>query len=321
MGYQVKNAVAIFIFLRLESTLMLIDRLREVQPKKIYIVGEGYRPSQANEEDKVLEIRRIVEESIDWDCQILTNYVPIDIGAGPRISSGITWVFEHEEQAIFLEDDTIPSISFFKYCDELLEYYKENPSIMAISGNNVISNFPITDSYTFSSIPFIWGWASWRRAWKDYDYGIKSWPELKKTGVIQSKIKNPMFYEIRENEFNLAFNGIHYTWDYQFAYLLLEKSGLCIVPKVNMIENVGIGPNSTNTKDSYDIEDEKASDIEFPLVHPTLIEVNENYDEYYFKNFLFKLYYHSAYVRFKYRIKKILGKRLTSLLRPKLKRK
>jgi len=321
MEYLTKNAVAIFIFLRLDSILELLNRLRVVKPPRLYIIGEGYRLGKPGEEERVAEIREIVEKSIDWDCQVFTNYVPTDIGAGMRISSGITWVFEHEEQAIFLEDDTIPSISFFRYCDELLEYYKNNIEVMAISGNNVVSNYSIKDSYTFSSIPFIWGWASWRRAWTDYDYKIQTWPKVKKAGMLKKRFSNPMFYEVRENEFNLAYGGIDFTWDYQFAYLLLIKNGMCVIPQVNMIQNVGVGIDATNTKEVYEIEHEQAEEIIFPLIHPKSIEIDHGYDNYYFENFLFNLYYSSSFVRFKYRLKKIFGVRLTGWLRRVFKRK
>ncbi len=321
MDYQTKNAVAIFIFLRLETTLELIHRLSEVKPPRLYIVGEGYRLHNPNEKERVSMIREIIEKSIHWDCEVFTNYVEQDIGAGLRISSGISWVFEHEEQAIFLEDDTMPSITFFKYCDQLLEHYHDDAEIMVISGNNVVSNYTLLDSYTFSSIPFIWGWASWRRVWAHYDYSIKNWPSLRKSGEIKRKFTNPMFYELREKEFDLAFKGIDYTWDYQLAYLLLEKSGMCIVPKVNMVKNVGIGPDATNTKEDYKIEHENEEEIDFPLNHPCKIEINQGFDNYYFEHFLNKRYYSSSYVRFKYRFKKLIGNRLTSVLRHILKRK
>lgn len=319
IAYQVKNPIVIFIFLRLESTLKLIDRLREVNARKIYIVGEGYRPNREGEALRVEEVRRQVENSIDWDCEIHTNYVPIDIGAGPRISSGISWVFETEERAIFLEDDIMPNVSFFRFCDEMLDYYENHPQIMAISGHNAIPEYVFDHSYTFSSIPFVWGWATWKRAWEGYDFHLSSWEQVKKNKTLKRQFKNKIFYQFRSDEYDMITSGATFTWDYQFSYHLLINSGLSVVPHYNLTSNVGIGPDATNTKESKEHQ-HLPQELDFPLNHPHVIECNQGYDDYYFKHFLFASFYNHFGVRLKYYIRRILGNTLTDKLKKRFKR-
>lgn len=318
--YEVKHAVVLFIFIRQDSVIAIINCLRQVQPKRLYIVGEGYRLDKPGEKERVIEVRNMVRDSINWPCEVYENFVEFDIGAGKRISSGINWVFEREDKAIFIEDDVIPSLSFFRFCDEMLETYEDQPNIMAISGNNVIPDFDIMSSYTFSSIPFIWGWATWKRAWKSYDYHISSWKDIKKSGLLKKKIQNKRFYELREHEFDLAYKGIDYTWDYQWAYQLLINDGLCIVPHKNLVRNVGIGEGATNTRDEQPMKDRPADEITFPLSHPDSVKVNQDYDDFYFRNYLFRLYYTKKSSRIKYHISRILGYRLYGFLRSKFKR-
>lgn len=318
--YQVKHAVVLFIFIRLDSVLEILGRLSQVKPKRLYIVGEGHRLDKPLEKERVLEVRKRVRDSIDWPCEVHENFVELDIGAGRRISSGIDWVFEHEDKAIFIEDDVIPSLSFFRFCDEMLIKYEHQSNIMAISGNNVIPDFEINASYTFSSIPFIWGWATWKRAWKYYDYMISSWKDVKKSGLMKKKFQNKRFYELREHEFDLAYQGIDFTWDYQWAYQLLLQDGLCVVPHKNLVRNVGIGEGATNTKDEQPMQNIQEDEIWFPLRHPELIKINQAYDEYYFRNYLFHLYYTKKSSRIKYHISRILGYKFSHFLRSKFKR-
>lgn len=318
--YHVKHAVVLFIFIRLDSVLEILSVLSQVKPPRLYLIGEGYRPNRLGEDQRVLLIRDTVKKAIDWPCEVYENFVEIDIGAGRRISTGISWVFEHEESAIFIEDDVIPSLSFFQFCDEMLDMYHNHPEIMAISGNNVIPDYPIASSYTFSSIPFVWGWASWKRAWEGYDYHISNWPEIKKSKRFKKLFENPRFYEMREHEFDLAYRGIDFTWDYQWQYHLLMHQGMCIVPKTNLVRNVGIGSDATNTKEEQPMKGRVEEDIHFPLVHPEVIHIDHGFDEYYFRNYLFSLYYTDKSSKIKYHIGRILGYKASHILRQIIKR-
>lgn len=313
--YKLTTPVVLFFFLRVDSTMAVLSEIRKAKPEKIYLVGEGHRPERIGEEQKVLALRTLVESSIDWDCQVFKNYVPEDIGAGKRISSGISWVFETENKAIFLEDDVIPSQSFFRYCQEMLTYYENDRRIMAISGNNPIPNYSFSGDYTFSFTPLIWGWATWRRAWQNYDFNVKKWPEVKKNHSIEKLFPNRIFYQYRVMEFDNAYRGITYTWDYQFAFHALINSGLCVVPKMNMVKNVGMGPDATNNKSKVNTTMGEANEIEFPIQFKNEVIRDFGYDEYYFKHFIFKSYYSNPLFRIAYHIKRMIPKKIAQYVR------
>ncbi|MDO9630122.1 MAG: hypothetical protein Q7I99_09510 [Acholeplasmataceae bacterium] len=320
-NYQFNTPVVLFFFIREESTMKVLDQIRIAKPKKLYLVGEGHRPNKPGEKERVETLRQLVESRIDWDCEVFKNYVTEDIGAGRRISSGISWVFETENRAIFLEDDIIASQSFFRYCQEMLDYYEHDNRVMAISGSNPVPKFEFDGDYTFSNVAHIWGWATWKRAWENYDFEMKEWPYYKKNELLKASFRNKVFYEFRCDEFDLAYEGISTTWDYQFSFHLLKNSGLAVVPKINMISNVGIGPNATNTKSKKEYIFGTINEIEFPIQFKDEVFYDDAFDNYYFKKFLFKSYYSNPWFRFKYRLKKILPKRFVISLKKFLGRK
>ena len=164
-----ETPIAFFIFRRPETTRRVFEQIRKVKPLKLFVVADGGR----NEEEwKKCHAARAVIEAVDWPCEVIKNYADKNFGCKIRISSGLDWVFQNTEKAIILEDDTLPHESFFRFSEELLRHYKDNPKIMHISGVNFQqknSDFRCSDSYYFSRLPHIWGWATWKRAWKNYD--------------------------------------------------------------------------------------------------------------------------------------------------------
>ena len=166
-SYEVKDAVLLIAFNRPEETKNVINRLRQVRPKRIYFAVDGPRPERPSEEQLVKKVRELVSE-FDWDCSVTTRFLDTNLGCGEGVSSAITWVLESEESVIILEDDIVPDTSFFQYCDELLELYKDDDNVFAVSGCNFVPEkfLPETESYRFSSIPHVWGWAVWKRSWE-----------------------------------------------------------------------------------------------------------------------------------------------------------
>lgn len=173
--------VAFMIFNRPEKTARVFAEIRKARPTQLFIVADGPRTEQEKEKT---DATRAVTEHIDWECEVKRNYSDVNVGCKMRVSSGISWIFENVENAIILEDDCVPEQSFFPYCQELLERYKDDTRIMHISGDNFewgrTGNFESDASYYFSRIPHVWGWATWRRAWNLYDINMTSWPECRR---------------------------------------------------------------------------------------------------------------------------------------------
>ena len=164
--------ILLIIFKRKDTALKVLETIKEVKPKKLYIAADGWR----NEEEKIkcIDTREAVLKAADWECEVKTLFQDKNLGCCNGVSKAITWFFDNEEQGIILEDDIIAENSFFYYCEKLLDYYKDNEQIMHIAGDSPLDRKVGEASYYFATVQHCWGWASWRRAWKYYDSTMKT---------------------------------------------------------------------------------------------------------------------------------------------------
>jgi hypothetical protein len=160
------------------ATEAVFARIAEAKPRRLLVIADGPRSHVPGDAEKCRAVRRLFDR-IDWDCDLSINFADTNLGCRKRISSGLDWVFAQSEEAIILEDDCLPVPSFFWYCDELLQKYRDEPRVMTICGSNWLRETPSNDSYVFTTHCSIWGWATWRRAWRTYDVDLKSWPAKK----------------------------------------------------------------------------------------------------------------------------------------------
>jgi hypothetical protein len=281
--FKLTTPVAFFFFNRPETTEKVFNRIRKAKPSKLFLISDGPRSGNSNDFAKNEECRKIVSK-VNWDCEVIKNYSEINLGCKTRISSGISWVFENTEQAIILEDDCLPVPSFFRFCQELLEYYRNDERVMMVSGNNFLNGRRFSDnSYYFSSYSYIWGWATWRRAWEKFDLEMKQWPEIKKQKMLYYWFPSRGAAAHWEEEFARTFEGRIDTWDFQFFYSCVINQGIGIIPEVNMVSNIGFGEGASHTADSSSKSANiPAVDIFFPLKHPDFIMRNllaDLYDE------------------------------------------
>jgi hypothetical protein len=220
---------------------------------------------------------------VDWPCEVKTLFRDNNLGCKLGVSGGIDWFFENEEEGIILEDDVMPISSFFPYCDELLERYRHVDSVGTISGCNLLSNrFTPESSYMFSRYCRIWGWASWRRAWRNYDVEMKSWPEWRdQGGLIKICPNNRLVQAYFKNCFNDTYLGKIDTWDYQLAFACFRFGLFTILPHRNQVRNLGFGVGTHTKADtpipSYIFETDPQL-LDFPLVHPATVEREKTSD-------------------------------------------
>ena len=276
--------VVLIIYKRLETTMRVFEKIKEIAPKRLYLIADG--PKLQTDKEHCLKVRTYVEENINWSCDLVKIYSEVNLGCAKRVQSGLDKVFENEEMAIILEDDTLPELSFFLFCDELLRYYKNNSKIAHISGCNIHPELlNIDTSYCFSSVVNIWGWATWKRNWINYDINMSSWEYTDKDTFISKWTSPKADSNGLRKMFDLHCNNKDpWTWDYQWLYACWKHDGLSIVPKYNLISNIGIGPMGTNTKTNKTIKayPDKTFEIKFPLVHPKLTR-NLSFDDKYYK--------------------------------------
>jgi hypothetical protein len=267
-----KTPVLFIIFNRLDTTKQVFEEIRKAKPSKLYIASGGPRGNKPGEKEIVESVRKYVLNNIDWQCEVKTLFSDKNFGPKHAVSNAIKWFFESEETGIILEHDCLPSQSFFRFCEELLEYYKNDERIGMISGFNPFSEEINNDSsFFFSKYNLCWGWASWRRVWKDYDVEMKLWGKDRKTKLIKEFANNKFLVE---KYWYFLFDLFYFkvdegSWDAQFSYLLFKNKMLSIVPSKNLIENIGYNSNFSVhciDKAPEHIEKAKRKEIDFPLV-------------------------------------------------------
>jgi hypothetical protein len=216
-------------------------------------------------------VTRAIIERVNWPCEVLTNFSDVNLGCKNRVASGIDWVFEQVPEAIILEDDCIPHPTFFRFCEELLERYRDDERIAMISGDNFQFGQKRGDaSYYFSRYTHIWGWASWRRAWKHYDRKAGIWPQFRDGGFLRVLVKDHDEYA----HWCKVFDGVHKgeidTWDYQWVLTSWSQGQISVIPNTNLISNIGFGVDATHTTGVSVLANMKIDEIEFPLQHPVI---------------------------------------------------
>ncbi|MBW4651339.1 MAG: glycosyltransferase family 2 protein [Kastovskya adunca ATA6-11-RM4] len=270
--WQLKTPVAFVIFNRPHTTEKVFEAIRQAKPPKLLVIADGPREDKPGEAEKCAAARAIIEQ-VDWDCEVLKNYSDVNLGCGRRPSSGFDWVFDTVEEAIILEDDCVPDPTFFRFCEDLLEYYRHDERIMSITGLNVqFGRKRTADSYYFSRYTNSWGWASWRRAWKYFDYEMKLWPEIKQGNFLTDILGEPRAVKVWSHTFDFTVNG-HDAWDFQWAFACWLQRGLTIIPNENLISYIGYSlTDATHTKEERSqYNNLKVEAMDFPLKHPKFV--------------------------------------------------
>ncbi|MBV8216285.1 MAG: glycosyltransferase family 2 protein [Verrucomicrobia bacterium] len=276
--------VAFLVFNRPEVTQRVFSRIAEVKPKTLLVVADGPR---TKEETKACDTVRKIIDQVDWDCRVLKNFSDVNLGCKYRVASGLDWVFSQVSEAIILEDDCLPSRSFFYFCQTLLDYYRHDERIFMIGGDNFQSGVSRAEGgYYFSRYAEVWGWATWRRAWRHYDVTMKSWPGFKAAGRIRWVFENSVEQAYWEPYFQQCYDGKIDTWDYIWFYTCLSQSGLTILPDTNLVSNIGFGPNATHTFNVHSrFANAPTGDI-WHLKHPQHMIRHAEADAYFFEQVL-----------------------------------
>ena len=243
---KLKTAVLFLVFNRPDTTRQVFDAIREAKPPRLYVAADGPREGKLGEVERVEEARTIAT-AVDWPCEVKTLFRDKNLGCKVGVSSAITWFFEQEEQGIILEDDCLPSPSFFKFCEIMLDKYRENKSVWMIAGFNPHQPGISSSEYFMSQNPSAWGWASWRDRWVHYTVDIDY---ARKEPYWSTGLKLPD-YVIRyyDKVFSDTASGKIDTWDYQLSFLILKNNGYVIKSFANLISNIGVYGTHSNRSD------------------------------------------------------------------------
>lgn len=266
--------VALIIFNRPENTRRVLNELAKAKPKRLFVVADGPRADHPDDQAKCEQTRKIIGE-VDWDCDIKTNFSERNLGCGWRPASGISWVFEQVDRAIILEDDCIPSETFFPYCGELLERYKDDSRVFQISGSTGLPNpHERPNSYYFSRLFSCWGWATWARAWRHYDFRLAAWKSSREIAYLKDLLKydEAVNYCVSRFDEVANSNGDLDYWDYQWQGCVWLQNGVAIVPRHPLIKNIGFDSDATHTKNvASQWARVEPVNLTFPLIHPTTL--------------------------------------------------
>jgi len=244
--------ILLIVFNRPDITQRVFDSIRQARPRQLFVAADAPRANISGERE-LCEETRYIATSIDWDCQVHTLFRDQNLGCGLGVSSAITWFFENVEEGIILEDDCLPNPTFFHFCEELLNYYRYSQIIMHVSGNNFLYGKKRGNaSYYFSNYTYNWGWATWRRAWKFYEYHPTD--EVHRLG----------------------------EWDCQWRATVAQHGGLAVLPNVNLVTNIGCGREDATHSTFVDrhYANLPACPILFPIVHSDKFKSSDWYTDY-----------------------------------------
>jgi len=277
-------AILLTVWKRNDKLKNLISALKKNRPPKIYVACDGPRENLFEEYKEVNEVKKSIDELIDWDCNVYKLYSEKNLGCRKAMTKAINWFFANEEEGIILEEDCIPATDFIPYCSELLEIYRENKKIWTISGTNLQDGFIRGDSSYYFSIHFnCWGWASWRDRWVNFDSNLDSWPIAREKKLLEGILKDP----IEINFWTKIFDKLYKyqkpdSWAYRFHLTCFLNNALHIMPNKNLIKNIGFDSDATHTQ--LNLKNSSTQNEIMPLIHPKLIQRDVFADKYIFYN-------------------------------------
>lgn len=281
--------VLMIILNRPETTTLVFEAIRKAKPPRLYIATEVLRTKVRTNVERFAAFQEIIQ-NVDWDCEVKTHFLD-DANPGIATSLAATWFFKHEEEGIILEDDCLPSQSFFWYCEELLQRFRHHHQIMHIGGTNFLNSLRKDNdySYYFSRSGHISGWATWRRAWKKFDFDTELYTKMMADQYFNNFFLNwpEKFYRHSKFKKTASAKDQLNWWDYQWDFARYVHSGLAVVPHANLVKNISYNEMAMQTRSGYGKRAKlEAYEINLPLVHPPFVVWDKESDKRYLKSFI-----------------------------------
>ena len=270
------SPVLLLAFNRPDTTKRVLEAIASYQPRQLFVACDGPRANVPGDSELVAQVKQAVSDAVDWDCEVHTLYPDHNQGLKSGVVGAIDWFFDHVPEGIILEDDCLPHPDFFFYCDELLERYRNDERIWAIQGDNSLKmRLSGKASYGFIPYALIWGWATWKRAWDHYDGDLDNWKKTRGTKQLKSLWPDRLERRIQSERLDKMLEDPDSTWDYQWMFTVSYHRGLTIVPRKNLVSNIGWDrPDATHTTGSGSRQNSPTFPI-LPLHHPQKIAVDK----------------------------------------------
>lgn len=261
----------LLIFNRPKALQQVMQALRTIKPRYLYIAADGPRLGKPGEKETT-DAARQVALSVDWACEVKTLFRDENLGCRLAVSGAIDWFFDNVDSGVILEDDCVPDPSFFLFAAELLEHYRDDERIMAITAkHHGAAGLQRSKSYFFSRYNHCWGWASWRRAWQFYDHDMVQWPDLRDTEwLLDVGSGSRTFRRHWTKIFDSVYSGKIDSWAYRWTFSCWAQSALSVLPTRNLVSNIGFDSDATHTTTAKNREGIAGlEEMEFPLEHPS----------------------------------------------------
>jgi hypothetical protein len=286
---MLETPVAMIVFRRPDHTERVLSAIREARPGRLFVIADGPSLERPGEAEKCAAARAVIDRLVDWPCEVRKDYSDTNLGVEQRFHSGFDWLFEQCESAIIFEDDEVPHPSFFPFCQEMLERYRDDPRVFAVNGTNFIeSRYRPPRSYYFSRYFHCWGFATWRRAWKQYDVRLSRWPELRQTEWLLNICDgNKAEAAHHAANFDKVHSGNLRTWDYQITFAMWLAGAIAITPAVNLVSNIGFGGDSLHYRDAgHPFANMAVRELAFPLSHPPVVQRDATADRHQYETLI-----------------------------------
>jgi len=304
---SLKTPVLLIVFNRPDATKLVFEAIRQARPPRLYVAADGPRVNKHGEAERCQEVRRIAT-SVDWPCEVKTLFRESNLGCKAAVSKAITWFFEHEYAGIILEDDCLPHQDFFGFCEALLNRYADDERVLVITGNNFQDGRQRGKaSYYFSKYNHIWGWATWRRAWRFYDIDMSFWDKFELSDEWIRLTPDPVERRYWSKVFAQVLAGDIDTWDYQWTASVWRIGGLTATPNVNLVSNIGFGVDATHTTTANSPLANLPTCSLGPISHPDEVLQDVEADRYVFDHVFGGRAYRFPYVIY-YWPRRLIGK-------------
>jgi hypothetical protein len=286
--------VLLITFNRPGCAKQVFEKIKQLKPKKLFVFSDAPRAGKNEEAIAVNQCRSLFDDkNITWDCDIKRWFAQSNMGCGLAVSSAITWMFDSVPYGIILEDDCLPNITFFDYCSIMLRRYASNSKVMHIAGTRWNDEYEsIEDSYFFSKIGHVWGWATWKRAWKLYDFDMQTWDKAKDRTMLYKQLKSSGQTQFWMDNFERMYNkeaAAKDTWDYQWQYTLFKNRGLAVVPYVNLISNIGVeGAHASSDSKDEGVFNRKTITWRENKEIEHKVEADDKFDDYHIVHYFMK---------------------------------
>ena len=269
MSQQTWNVppVLLVAFNRLDTVKKVLDAVRKAAPRKVFVAADGPRDHVPGEAEKCREVRDFILSHIDWACDVKTRFLEKNAGCRRAVSSAVDWFFSEVEEGIILEDDCLPGRDFFRFAAAALDFYRDDPRIMHINGSAFARPDISPLCAYFYRYAHVWGWASWRRAWKHYDVDLKNFDPKRLFDVFPDDPKQAARWNGICRNVQAEKRGFD-TWDFQWTYTIMACGGWCLSPAVNLITNIGTQQSTHDMALVADLTEQAVYELPENLVFP-----------------------------------------------------